>query len=73
MESVGFRTLVPPLPERRLGAVPDILIWLGEAAVLLLEVPSAVPAVCVLAEALSSLVVDAFGVSDGGSENATQS
>lgn len=44
-------------------------MWLREAAVLLLEVPAAVPAVGVLGQPLvGRLVVDAFSVSDGGSE-----
>lgn len=42
---------------------------LGSAAALLLEVSTAVPAVGFLAEPLARLVVDALGISDGGSEN----
>lgn len=60
-----FITLVFPLPQR--GLRND----LGVPA-LLLEVSTTVPSVGVLAEPLARLVVDALGVSDGGSEAATR-
>lgn len=41
---------------------------LGEAAALLLEVSTAVPAVGVLADPLPRLAVDALRISDGGPE-----
>lgn len=59
-------TFVFSLPERRLGFVPQVVVGFSQAAVLLLQVPPAVPAVRVLAEALSRLDVNAFGVSDRG-------
>lgn len=59
-------TFVFPLRERRFGLVPQVAVGLSQAAVLLLQVPAAVPAVRVLAEALSRLAVNAFGISDRG-------
>lgn len=66
VEASGLSTLVFPLLEWRLGPVPDVVVGLRKAAVLLLQVPPAVPAVRVLAEALSRLDVNAFGISDRG-------
>lgn len=60
-----FVTFILPLSQRWLCSVP---VWLCEATTLLLEVPTAVSAVGVLARPLARLVVDALGVSDGGSE-----
>lgn len=65
MEASGLNTLVFSLLEWRLGTLPDA-VGLCKATVLLLQVPTAVPAVHVLAEALSRLDVNAFGVSDCG-------
>lgn len=66
IEGSGLSTFVFPLPERRLGLVPEVVVGFSQAAVLLLQVPPAVPAVRVLAEALSRLRVNAFGISDCG-------
>lgn len=64
VEGSGWSTFVLPLPERRLGL--EVVVGFSQAAVLLLQVPPAVPPVRVLAEALSRLDVNAFGVPDGG-------
>lgn len=67
VEASGLSTLVFPLLEWRLGPVPDVVVvGLCKAALFLLQVPPTVPAVRVLAEALSRLGVNAFGVSDRG-------
>lgn len=64
-----FITFVPPLFQRWLFSIVGVPAWLHEARALLLEVPTAVPAVGVLGESLGGrLGVDAFGVSNGGSE-----
>lgn len=71
MDGSGLSTFVFPLPERRLGPVPQVVVGFSQAAVLLLQVPPAVPTVRVLAEALSRLDVNAFGVSDRGPRTVT--
>lgn len=60
--------MVFPLPEWRFGPVCDsvVVVGLSQTAAFLLEIPPAVPAVCVLAEALSRLHMNAFGISDRG-------
>lgn len=64
----GLFTLVLPLLQRWLCHDFGVCVRVSETTALLLEVSSAVPAVGILAEPLARPVVNALGISNGGSE-----